>query len=326
MRPANATQLVPGPTATDPFAITVREFLTRHPRQLPSRFLYDPLGSALFDAICRLPWYGLTAAEMRLLGEHGAAIIARLGPLGRIVELGSGNGDKAAALVGARASSASLDLHLIDISPAALTTATQAVAGYDHLRVVAHEGNYEADLARLARQFQGEGRTLMLFLGSNIGNYDPPAAATLLGSIRQSLRPGDSLLLGADLVKSERDLQLAYDDPLGVTAAFNRNLLVRINRELDGDFDLAGFRHRAVWNAPESRVEMHLVSLRPQRVRVEGAGLEIAFSEDEHIWTESSYKYRRDEVAARLAAARFEVRDQWIDPAAQFSLTLATVP
>ena len=127
----------------------------------------------------------------------------------------------------------------------------------------------------------------MLFLGSNISNYDPPAAAALLGSIRQSLRPGDSFLLGADLVKSEEDLQVAYDDPLGVTAAFNRNLLVRINRELDGDFDLAGFGHRAVWNAPESRVEMHLVSLRPQRVRVERAGLDIAFGEDEHIWTES---------------------------------------
>ncbi len=291
MRPAKATQPAPSPTVTDSLAMTVREFLTRHPRQLPSRLLYDPLGSALFDAICRLPWYGLTAAEMRLLGEHGAAITARVGPLGRIVELGSGNGEKAAALVGARPSSASLDLHLIDISPAALTTATQAVAGYAHLRVITHEGNYEADLARLSRQFQGAGRTLMLFLGSNIGNYDPPAAAALLGSVRQSLRPGDSFLLGADLVKSEEDLRLAYDDPLGVTAAFNRNLLVRINRELDGDFDLAGFGHRAVWNAPESRVEMHLVSLRPQRVRVERAGLDIAFGEDEHIWTESSYKY-----------------------------------
>ena len=126
MRPAKATQPAPGPTVTDSLAMTVREFLTRHPRQLPSRLLYDPLGSALFDAICRLPWYGLTAAEMRLLGEHGAAITARVGPLGRIVELGSGNGEKAAALVGARPSSASLDLHLIDISPAALTTATQA--------------------------------------------------------------------------------------------------------------------------------------------------------------------------------------------------------
>lgn len=326
MRPSHATQPAQAPSATDPFAAAVRDFLTRRPRQLPSRFLYDPLGSALFDAICRLPWYGLTAAEMRLLGTHGADIIARIGPLGRIVELGSGNGEKAAALVGARRSPAPLDLHLIDISPAALTTATQAVASFDRLRVVTHEGNYEADLARLARKFQGPGRTLMLFLGSNIGNYDPPAAGTLLRSIRQSLRTGDGFLLGADLVKSERDLQLAYDDPLGVTAAFNRNLLVRINRELDADFDLAGFRHRAVWNAAESRVEMHLVSLRPQRVRVARAGLDIAFGQDEHIWTESSYKYRSDEVAARLAAAGFEVREQWIEPAAQFSLTLAAVP
>lgn len=326
MRPTNATQTAHEPSATDSFAAAVGDFLTRQPRQLPSRFLYDPLGSALFDAICRLPWYGLTVAELRLLAEHGAAIVARLGPLGRIVELGSGNGEKAAALVGARPAATPLDLHLIDISPAALITATQAVAGVDQLRVVTHEGNYEADLTRLARKFQGPGRTLMLFLGSNIGNYDPPAAARLLRSIRQSLRPGDGFLLGADLVKSEQDLQLAYDDPLGVTAAFNRNLLVRINRELDGDFDLTGFRHRAVWNAAASRVEMHLVSLRPQRVRVARAGLDLTFADGEHIWTESSYKYRADEVAVGLVAAGFEVREQWLEPAAKFSLTLATVP
>ncbi|MGE0865115.1 MAG: L-histidine N(alpha)-methyltransferase [Vicinamibacterales bacterium] len=326
MRSAKASQPAPAPSPADPFATAIRNFLTRQPRQLPSRFLYDPLGSALFDAICRLPWYGLTAAELRLLGEHGAAILARVGPLGRIVEMGSGNGEKAAALAGARPSTTPLDLHLIDISPAALTTATQALAQFEHLRVFTHEGNYEADLARLSRKFQGPGRTLMLFLGSNIGNYDPPAAAALLRSIRSSLRPGDGFLLGADLVKSDRDLQLAYDDPLGVTAAFNRNLLVRINRELDGDFDLAGFSHRAVWNAEESRVEMHLVSLRSQRVRVARAGLDITLAEGEHIWTESSYKYRREDVAARLVSAGFEVRDQWIEPAAQFSLTLAAVP
>lgn len=326
MRSAKATQPAQAPSPTDAFATAVRDFLTRQPRQLRSRFLYDSLGSALFDAICRLPWYGLTAAEMRLLGAHGAAIFARVGPLGRIVEMGSGNGEKAAALVGARPAPIPLDLHLIDISPAALTTATQALAVFDRLRVFTHEGNYEADLPRLARQFQGPGRTLLLFLGSNIGNYDPPAAAALLRSIRQSLRPGDGFLLGADLVKSEQDLQLAYDDPLGVTAAFNRNLLVRINRELDGDFDLGGFTHRAVWNVEESRVEMHLVSQRSQRVRVAQAGLDITFGEGEHIWTESSYKYRREDVAARLVSAGFEVREQWIEPAAQFSLTLAALP
>lgn len=323
--PANAAQPAPERSPADAFAAAVRDFLTRQPRQLPSRFLYDSLGSALFDAICRLPWYGLTAGELRLLREHGAAIIARVGPIARIVELGSGSGEKAAALIGDRPSATPLDLHLIDISPAALTTATQAVSGVDRLRVFTHEGNYDVDLARLATQFQGPGHTLMLFLGSNIGNYDPPAAGALLRSIRQSLRSGDGFLLGADLVRSERELQLAYDDPLGVTAAFNRNLLVHVNRELDGDFDLAGFRHRAVWNAEQSRVEMHLVSLRPQRVRVARAGVDITFVEGEHIWTESSYKYRSDEVAARLASAGFEVREQWIEPAAQFSLTLATV-
>lgn len=325
-RPAGANRLESEPATATPMAAAVRHSLALEPRQLPSRFLYDPLGSALFDAICRLPWYGLTTAEMRLLRRHGPAILAGVERLRRIVEMGSGNGEKAAAIIGARSSPSPLDLHLIDISPAALTTATQALAAFDELRVFAHEGNYEADLSRLARQFKGAGRTLMLFLGSNIGNYDPPAATALLRAVRESLRSGDAFLLGADLVKSERDLLLAYDDPLGVTAAFNRNLLVRINRDLDGDFDLDGFGHRAVWNAEHSRVEMHLVSTRPQRVRVARAGLDITFREGEHIWTESSYKYRRDEVAAGLTVAGFEVRDQWVDPAAQFSLTLAAVP
>lgn len=323
--PADTHRLEPEPATATAIAVAVRQYLTREPRQLPSRFLYDPLGSALFDAICRLPWYRLTTGEMRLLRAHAADILARVGSPGRIVELGSGNGEKVAAIIRARPSRTPVDLHLIDISPAALTTARHALTSFDHVRIFPHEGNYETDLPRLAREFAGPARTLMLFLGSNIGNYDPPAATTVLRSIRESLRPDDAFLLGADLVKSERDLQLAYDDPLGVTAAFNRNLLVRINRELGGDFDLDGFRHRAVWNAEHSRVEMHLVSTRPQRVRVARAGLDITFREDEHIWTESSYKYRRDEVAAGLTAAGFEVGDQWVDPAAQFSLTLAEV-
>jgi uncharacterized SAM-dependent methyltransferase len=163
---------------------------------------------------------------------------------------------------------------------------------------------------------------LVLLLGSNIGNFDPPAAARFLDGIRRALDPGDLLLLGADLVKPERDLLLAYDDPLGVTAAFNKNLLVRINRELGGEFDLRTFRHRAVWNRDESRIEMHLVSARRQIVRARAGGPIVPFGTDEPIWTESSYKYEPDGIIEMGAEAGFATRDQWIDPEARFALTL----
>jgi L-histidine N-alpha-methyltransferase len=310
-------------TTTADFAAAVRQYLMSSPRQLPARFLYDPLGSALFDAICQLPWYRVTAGETRLLTQHGAAILAHLHPLARIVELGAGNGDKLAAiLTSARPRTTPLTVDLIDISPAALATASRALSSFDQVRVLAHESSYEAGLQRL-RHETAAGRTLMLFLGSNIGNYDPDAATAFLRQARAALRPGDALLLGTDLVKPETDLLLAYDDPLGVTAAFNRNLLVRINRELGGTFDLDGFAHRAVWNRRASRVEMHLVSTRAQRVRIAHAELDIAFREGEHIWTESSYKFSPEAVAARLSDAGFTPRDQWIDRESQFALTLA---
>jgi L-histidine N-alpha-methyltransferase len=327
MRPANTrvqTDTADAAVTTADFATAVRHFLSQQPRQLPSRFLYDPLGSALFDAICHLPWYRVTAGETRLLIGHGREILSHLHPLGRIVELGAGNGDKLAALLAsAPPRTASLDLDLIDISRAALATASRALSAFDQVRVFAHESSYEDGLRRLGREPAAAGRTLMLFLGSNIGNYDPDGAAAFLLQARAALRPGDALLLGTDLVKPEADLLMAYDDPLGVTAAFNRNLLVRINRELGGDFDLDGFAHRAVWNARASRVEMHLVSTRSQRVRIRHADLEIAFHAGEHIWTESSYKFVPGTVAARLSEAGFTPRDQWIDREAQFALTLA---
>jgi len=318
------TEAAEAAVTTADFAAAVRHFLVQQPRQLPSRFLYDPLGSALFDAICQLPWYRVTAGETRLLTQHGGALLSRLKPLARIVELGAGNGDKLAAILSAApARTTPLDLDLIDISPAALATASRALSAFDQVRVFAHESSYEAGLQRLGHEPAAAGRTLMLFLGSNIGNYDPDGAAAFLRQARAALRPGDALLLGADLVKPEADLLLAYDDPLGVTAAFNRNLLVRINRELGGDFELNGFAHRAVWNARASRVEMHLVSTRTQRVRVADADLDIVFREGEHIWTESSYKFKLDTVAARLSEAGLTPREQWIDPESQFALTLA---
>jgi dimethylhistidine N-methyltransferase len=309
--------------STKRFAEDVAMYLTRPQRQLPSRYLYDPLGSALFEAICRLPWYRVTRAETALLEAQAAAVLAAASPLTDIVELGSGSGEKLASLLYARpVNSTLLRVHLVDVSRAALTGAAGLLAGFPNVRVVMHQAPYEVGLGDVGREQSGTGRTLALLLGSNLGNFDPPRSSELLSRIHAALRPGDLFLLGTDLLKPERDLLLAYDDPLQVTAAFNRNLLVRVNRELGGDFDLSSFRHRAVWNAAASRIEMHLVSARPQRIRIRGAGLNFTMKDGETIWTESSYKYTLDQVGAMLETAGFSRRQSWVEDDAQFALTL----
>jgi len=308
------------------FAADVEYYLTLQPRQLPSRYLYDALGSALFDAICELPWYRVTHAERSLLASHGSRILSDAS-ISRIVELGPGNGGKLVTLLEAGHTTARhLDVHLIDVSENALARAVHALDRLEHVEVMTHVDDYENGLAAVGEACHASaGRTLVLFLGSNIGNFDAPGAAALLTQIRAALRRGDLLLLGADLAKSERELLLAYDDPLGVTAAFNRNLLVRINRELGGTFHVDRFAHRAVWNAIDSRVEMHLVSRAAQHVRIAGAALELDFYDGETIWTESSYKYEPAGVAGMLRQAGFEPVEQWLEPDARFALTLAQV-
>ena len=308
------------------FALDVQYYLSLDPRQLPSRYLYDDLGSFLFEAICRLPWYAITRAETRLLAAHGTKILDAARPLGRIVELGCGSGEKLATLVSQpllRRPSAP-ELHLIDLSPTALAVSRRALSSLDGVRVVTHEATYEGGLIGIRNAARTEGRTLVLFLGSNIGNFDPPGAEAFLREVRAALGPGDLFLLGADLVKPEAVLRLAYDDPLGVTAAFNLNLLVRVNRELGGRFDLGSFAHSARWNARESRVEMHLVSLRRQAVRVEAAELEFVLGEGESIWTESSYKYEPIELTRLVERPGFASVAQWIDDQDRFALTLVS--
>jgi L-histidine Nalpha-methyltransferase len=303
------------------FAADVQYYLVQQPRQLPSRYFYDELGSALFEAICRLPWYGITRAESRLISAHGRDVFRRLGPLSTIVELGSGSGDKLRMLVEAAGPRPQpLNVHLVDVSQSALEISARMLASLDDLRVIVHQTTYEAGLNEVARETAGE-RTLVLFLGSNIGNFDPPGAEEFLRQIRATLAAGDALLLGADLIKSERDLMLGYDDPLGVTAAFNRNLLVRINRELGGNFAVDQFAHRAVWNESESRVEMYLVARASQRVRVRLAELDFEMVQGESIWTESSYKYEPRGVVDVLAHAGFRLVAQWIDWQDAFALT-----
>jgi dimethylhistidine N-methyltransferase len=297
----------------------VAYYLTQSPRQLPSQYLYDELGSSLFEAICRLPWYPITRAEQWLLKTHRKTIFSRLSFVSTVVELGPGDGEKLVTLMGGQ-SERNATIHLVDVSAAALDQSAAAISSQFAMPIVVHQATYEEGLSQVGTDSSG-GRRLVLFLGSNIGNFDPPGADAFLGSVRGGLRPGDGLLLGTDLVRSESELLLAYDDPLGVTAAFNRNLLLRVNRELGADFDIMRFAHRAIWNAPASRVEMHLISLDKQHVRVPASEIEITFEIGEPIWTESSYKYRIDEVGAMLERSGFRRIGQWIDN--NFALTLA---
>ncbi len=309
---------------TAQFAADVQYYLTQDPRQLPSRYFYDELGSALFEAICRLPWYRITRSESRLLAAHGSAIMRLAEPVAAIVELGSGSGEKLRTLLEAGAvPTPRLPVHLVDLSASALELSTRALAPLEGVEVSSHRSSYEEGLRTAIGEIRGPGRTLVLFLGSNLGNFDPPAAEAFLRGIRANLAEGDALLLGTDLVKPERELLRAYDDPLGVTAAFNLNLLARVNRELGGDFALEQFAHRAVWNAADSRVEMHLVARSAQRVRIAAADLELQLERDESIWTESSYKYEPTAVVHVLESSGLAAASQWVDDTDRFALTLA---
>jgi len=307
-----------GTTLESAFARDVHRSLRLNPRQLPSHYLYDPLGSALFDAICELPWYGITRAESRLLSRHRDEIFSLAPDLTRIVELGPGDGRKLRTLIAG--TSLPMSVHLIDVSAAALARATQSLAEAAHLAVVPHEASFEQGLENVAR-LPTDGTTMALLLGSNIGNFDPPTSHLLLRRIHTTLASCGTLLIGTDLVKPESDLLRAYDDPLGVSAAFNLNVLVRINRELGGDCDIGAFRHRAVWNPRSSRMEMYLVSTKPQVVRIDAIDLEIELAEGDSIWTESSYKDTAAGWTRRFEDAGFETLAQWIDSDDGFALS-----
>ena len=304
------------------FARDVRRDFALTPKQIQSRYLYDALGSCLFEAICRLPWYRITRAEGRLLARWAPQVVAPLTDPLTLIELGCGSGEKVSMLAEAlRNRRRAVSVHLIDISPTALEQSERTLGRFEHVSVVGHRATYEEGLRRAAAE-RGRGSVLVLFLGSNIGNFDPPATQEFLSEIRRSLSPGDGLLVGADLVKPERELLLAYDDPLGVTAAFNKNVLARMNRELAAGFDLKAFEHRAVWVPAASRVEMRLVSLREQEVPIPAAGFSARFEKDEFIWTESSYKYSAEQASAMGEAAGFRTLEQWIESEARFALTL----
>ena len=306
------------------FAEDLRAGLLAQPKRLPARWFYDALGSALFEAICRLPWYRITRSESALLARLAPALVDVAGEDASYIELGGGSGEKLAILIDAAvARGYQPAVHLIDVSARALDLAAATLARFD-VRVTAHEATYEAGLS--ATEPAAQGRQLVLFLGSNIGNFDPEEALRLLRQIAAALRPDDLLLLGADLVKPECDLLLGYDDPLGVTAAFNKNMLLRINTELGAEIDLASFVHEARWNAEASRVEMHLVSTRRQVIEIPRARCHVTFDYGESIWTESSYKFEPHGLEQLGALAGLTLQQQWVDGPAGFALTLFQRP
>lgn len=305
------------------FAADVRESLTKPgQRELPSKYLYDEVGSALFEAICVLPEYGLTRADTRLLKEYSAEIVGRLPSPLRVAELGSGSGKKTRWILEALSRRQITYYYPIEISPHALAALEKELAQIDMVSVVGYEQPYLEGLRSVAEGRGDRDHVLVLFLGSTIGNFDREAGDLFLRDVRATLRPGDALLLSTDLEKAVELQLLAYDDPAGVTAAFNLNLLARINRELGADFDLASFRHEARWNYADRRIEMHLRSTCRQSARIPAANLRIVLNEDETIWTESSHKYKAEEIPEMAERTGFRCDAQWIDEEWPFAQNL----
>ncbi len=305
------------------FAEDVRTGLTKNgQKELASKYLYDDVGSALFEAITHLAEYGLTRAEQRLLRLHRTGIRRALRCPALIAELGSGDGRKARVILESLGPCGRLSYYPIDVSPSALARCSQELSGLGDLTVVGLEAPFLDGLAHAAAQRQPEQPMLVLFLGSTIGNFDRAAAISFLASIRNLLKPGDSLLLGTDLVKPIPRMLLAYDDPAGVTAAFNLNLLARVNRELGGDFDLRQFVHEARYNERERRIEMHLRSRRTQVVSVPAAGITITLREEETIWTEACHKFSISELPEIAAATGFLPGIVWVDDDWPYALNL----
>jgi L-histidine Nalpha-methyltransferase len=308
------------------FAADVREGLSRDPKRLPPRWFYDDLGSRLFRAICALPWYQVTRAELGLVPGASRDVLRRMGKPGLVVELGCGSGEKLALLLdGLLGPRERTRVGLVDVSREALALTASRLAARSGLSVQTFRADYERGLGRALLQ-RTRGPALVVFLGSNVGNFDPLQTRRFLSRLRRTLRSGDALLLGADLVKPEAELVLAYDDPLGVTASFNKNLLRRMNDELGAGFDLDSFRHRALWDARKSRVEMHLVSRVPQSVEVPGARLTARFRRGETIFTEASYKYTEGGLTDTLGSAGFRCESSRIDRRAGFALSLFRLP
>jgi L-histidine N-alpha-methyltransferase len=311
--------------ASTPIAVEVFTGLTGEPKTLSPWLFYDEAGSRLFEEITELPEYYVTRTERRILAEHADEIISAAAG-GRdlsMIELGAGTATKTGLLLNAAVRlQGGVTYYPIDVSQTALDEARSRLeAELPEVTVEPIVADYTEGM-RQNRTFRS-GRRLVLYIGSSIGNFSPEDAVEVLRGVRSQLSPGDCLLLGTDMVKDAQTLHAAYDDAAGVTARFNMNVLTRINRELEGNFDLRLFRHQARWNARESRVEMHLESLLPQKVAIRALDLEVRFLPDETIHTENSYKFTDESVLELLTRAGFRLRQQWSDAGKWFTVYLA---
>jgi len=313
---------LPRAAATHSFADDVRAGLGVENKSLPSKYFYDALGSALFDAITQLPEYYLTRAETEILHEWGWEIVRVLDSPVEFLELGSGSATKTRILIEeALRMQGSLRYAPIDISMDALrASSTTLVDSYPNLSIRAYAGDYFTVLASKAVRF--ERRALAMLMGSNIGNYTPHEARALVALLGSALRPGDGLLIGADSKKDRATLERAYDDPTGVTAAFNRNLLARVNRELGGTFDVAGFDHVARYDERRGCVDSFLQTRSAQTARIAALDLDVTLAAGERIHTESSYKFDERDIEELAAATGFTLRKVWYDRERRFAVHL----
>ena len=315
----------PRPARIATFGEDVRRGLTAVPKTLSPKYFYDDLGSSIFEAITRLPEYYLTRVERDLLATYGREIVGSFDETLELVELGSGSATKTRIIIESILErQPALSYHPIEISPDALMESSLAlIAAHEKLVVRAYAADYFSLLAQ--GKLATHDRVLALYLGSNIGNFEPHAARTLLELLAAALKPGDGLLVGYDLKKDASILEAAYDDPTGVTSAFNKNLLARINREFDGDFDLSRFRFMAKYDDVRGGVDSFLVATVEQTVDLRGLDLSIPFAEGEPIHTESSYKFTPAEIVALATSCGFRERKTYTDAAGRYALSLLLV-
>lgn len=315
-------QPIGDPVSLVEFGEDVRSGLSRPlQKELFSKYLYDEVGSALFDAITVLPEYGLTRADARLLYRHSNDLAKRLNRTPLVVELGSGSGSKARWILSALATTQPVTYCPVDVSESALEKCWMELRQLTSVEIVPFAQSY-LDGLRQALELRVKGAPLLvLFLGSTLGNFDPARAEEFLANVRELMLPGDIFYISTDLQKETLRLIDAYDDAIGVTAAFNLNLLARINRELLADFDLSQFAHEARYDSTAHRIEMHLRSLSEQTVRI-GSDFSFELREGETIWTESSYKFRCEDIVALAGKTSFDCEVQWVDEEWPFAQSL----
>ena len=322
---SNASLTIHNLVTRDPrsgLAEDVRRGLTSHPKRFLPKYFYDELGSQLFEAITLLPEYYLTRAENEILQRYADEIVSSIGGSITLVEMGSGSASKTRLIIEALLRrQPGLQFIPVDISASALESSSRILLqSYSKLKIEAYAADYFAALAEL-RKVPRE-RTLALFLGSNISNFDPADAVKFLHALRTVLSASDAHLLGTDLKKDKETLEAAYNDALGVTAAFNLNVLARINRELGGEFDLRNFRHLAFYNEEAGRIEIYIESLRDQTVAIKQLDMQVQFSAGEQIHTENSYKYDLGQIEQLAAQTGFRLARTWFDSERRFSSNL----